>query len=183
MVDNVTHLAPLGYSDHESLRWSYMVDNVTHLAPLGYSDHESLRWSYMVDNVTHLAPLGYNDHESLRWSYMVDNLTHLAPLGYSDHESLRWSYMCYAEAPVNKRLSGYRNYPKGDYDVINESLSKIDWESKFHGNSVNTNWTELKKEISKAVRENVPPRNVERKMNNKPPWWSKQDEQQTSVVE
>ena len=57
MVDNVTHLAPLGYSDHESLWWSYMVDNVTHLAPLGYSDHESLRWSYMVDNVTHLAPL------------------------------------------------------------------------------------------------------------------------------
>ena len=34
-----------------------MVDNVTHLAPLGYSDHESQRWSYMVDNVTHLAPL------------------------------------------------------------------------------------------------------------------------------
>ena len=93
MVDNVTHLAPLGYSDHESLRWSYMVDNVTHLAPLGYSDHESLRWSYMVDNVTHLAPLGYRDHESLWWSYMVDNVTHLAPLGYSDHESLRWSYM------------------------------------------------------------------------------------------
>ncbi|KAI0217621.1 hypothetical protein LSAT2_030625, partial [Lamellibrachia satsuma] len=104
---------------------------------------------------------------------MVDNVTHLAPLGYSDHESLRWSYMCYADAPANKRLSGYRNYPKGDYDVINESLSKIDWKSKLHGNSVNTNWTELKKEISKAVRENVPLWNVKRKMNNKPPWWSK----------
>ena len=172
MVDNVTHLAPLGYNDHESLRWSYMVDNVTHLVPLGYNDHESLRWSYMVDNVTHLAPLGYRDHESLRWSYMVDNVTHLAPLGYRDHESLRWSYICYAGAPANKRLSGSRNCPKGEYDVIKESLSKTDWESKFHGNSVNTNWTELKAEISKAVRENVPP--VKCKMNNKPPWWSKQ---------
>ena len=83
----------------------------------------------------------------------------------------RWSYISYAETPANKTLSGSRNYPKakGDYDVINESLSKTDWESKFHGNSVNTNWTELKKEISKAVRENVPLRNVKRKMNNKPP--------------
>ena len=105
---------------------------------------------------------------------MVDNVTHLAPLGYSDHESLRGSYICYAEAPANETLSGSRNYPKGDYDVINESLSKTDWESKFHGNSVNTNWTELKKEISKTVRENVPLRNVKRKMNNKSPWWSKQ---------
>ena len=106
--------------------------------------------------------------------YMVDNVTHLALLGYSD-ESLRWSYICYAEAPAKKTLSGSRNYPKGDYDVINKSLSKTDWESKFHGeHSVNTNWTELKKEISKAVREKVPLRNVKCKMNNKPPWWSKE---------
>ena len=49
--------------------------------------------------------------------YMFDSVTHLAPLGYSDHESLRGSYICYVEAPANKRLSGSRNYPKGDYDV------------------------------------------------------------------
>ena len=95
---------------------------------------------------------------------MVDNVTHLAPLGYSDHESLWWSYICYAETPAKKRQSRSRNYSKGDYDVINESLSNTDWESKFCGNSVNTNWTELKKEISKAVRENVPLRNVKHKI-------------------
>ena len=105
--------------------------------------------------------------------YMVDNVTHLTPLGYRDHESLRWSYMCYAETPTNKRLNGSRNYPKGDYYVINESLSKTDWESKFHSNSMNTNWTELTQErdLKDSKRK---PSSQERET---------QDEQQTSVVE
>ena len=36
--------------------------------------------------------------------------------------------------------------------AINESLSKVDWEGRFQGNSVNTNWNKLNNDISKAVR-------------------------------
>ena len=104
--------------------------------------------------------------------FMVDNVTYLPPLGSSDHEPILWSFICYANAPANKRRNGSMNYPKDDYSAINESLSKIYWEGRFQGNSVNTNWNELMSEISKAVRENVPLRKM-RPKKNQPPWWNK----------
>ena len=36
--------------------------------------------------------------------------------------------------------------------VINESFSKVEWEGMFQGNSVNTNWNELKNKISNSKR-------------------------------
>ena len=114
-----------------------------------------------------ILDLGFSNEE-----FMVDNVTYLPPLGSSDHESLLWPFICYANAPANKLRNGSMNYPKGDYAAINESLSKIYWERRFQGNSVNTNWNKLMSEISKAVIENVPLRKVKPKK-NQPLWWNK----------
>jgi len=60
---------------------------------------------------------------------MVQELTMEAPLGMSDHSVLTFKACCSKEIILSKTVK--YQYDKGDYDSMNDEISKIDWNNEL----------------------------------------------------
>jgi len=64
------------------------------------------------------------------------------------------------------------DFSKGDYNLLREKLSKIQWSEKFINKNCNEMWDIFKSNLDNITRECIPLKSVRISQKFKPLWWN-----------
>ena len=84
----------------------------------------------------------------------VDNVVIQEPLGSSDHNQLHFNINIKSDKTKVKQRR--RDFRKGNYKEIRESLALIDWNDKMKNNTATECWNILRGELDSAMDSCVP---------------------------
>ena len=107
----------------------------------------------------------------------VEELDCGAPLGKSDHCVITWELRIGSQNHMTCKGSHPFNYKAGDYDAINEELSKTQWDvmKDMHTQEA---WAYFREKVQKYRDKYVPRFKAKKKLKCSPPWWNKELESQ-----
>ena len=92
---------------------------------------------------------------------MIDTIDHYPGLGKSDHECLLFELKCCEETYEN--TSAIRDYFKGEYEKIANTLNKKDWFTILQG-EINESYDNLCSVLEQTVTDNIPRRNKKKNL-------------------
>ena len=109
---------------------------------------------------------------------MVQHLDYRSPMGNSDHISLVFTFITGSVNRKNVRVDK-RQYFKGNYTAVNESLSSVNWQEELAHSDIEDAWRRFADIINKEISNNIPVRKSSHHVFNTP-WMN--NEALTSIV-
>ena len=103
-----------------------------------------------------------------------------APIALSDHDVVTWQYLLSVEDHKGEETTDnrkHRNYNKGNYEEISNTLGKEDWESLLNNKDVEEQVQILYEKI-KVPSDKYIPLSSGKKKSNVPPWMTKKARKQ-----
>ena len=98
---------------------------------------------------------------------MIENIEYGNPLGKSDHLVLKFEFKCYTKQ--NTKEKNIQIYAKGKYDLMQEELKKVNWETVLQEREadVNKQWNYIKERILEATNKYIPKRRIKKDRPNR----------------
>ena len=99
------------------------------------------------------------------------------PLDKSDHAVLYFKLSCYKDFPQEEFVEKFK-YDKGDYEAIQDDLSKINWDDELDTQTVDDAWNVFINHFTDTMDKNIPKTKPPKQMVGgkkwKPLWMSKE---------
>ena len=86
---------------------------------------------------------------------MISEVSESTPLGKSDHAVLHFKLSCYKDFPQEEFVEKFK-YDKGDYEAIQDDLSKINWEDELDTQTVDDAWNVFTNHFTATMDKNIP---------------------------
>jgi len=99
---------------------------------------------------------------------MINKVDIMTPLGKSDHNVIK-VILNVAMKTVKKSITCF-NYKKGNYELLEKKIAKIDWENLVQTNSVNYVWEFIRNMLTNFKENHIP--NYKRNITNDVPWFN-----------
>ena len=145
--EKYSHLLVMGDFNYREMNW---VDNSTTVSENHPATKilECIRDAYLHQHVQELSRLKEKNEPSTldlllpNEESMVENIKYDPGLGKSDHLTLSFEYTCFTSTIPDVAFVK-RNYFKGEYIALNESLENIYWKKYFNGLDLAQSWSYL----------------------------------------